>query len=209
MEVKFLAEAFLVLMLSTAIASAQQASDTIAPEKATDVAIAKRVESRSFMVAAANPLAAEAGRDVIAAGGNAIDAMVAVQAALGLVEPQSSGLGGGAFLVYYNAKSDKLTTLDGRETAPMEATPKLFLDGNGQPLKFMDAVVGGRSVGTPGTAPAGGSPQTLWKGGMGKPAEAGANAGDRRLSGITAPCLADRVRGRPAEEISAGPVLFL
>ncbi|MFP3710353.1 gamma-glutamyltransferase, partial [Paraburkholderia sp. SIMBA_009] len=98
-----------------------------------------------------NPLAAEAGRDVIAAGGNAIDAMVAVQAMLGLVEPQSSGLGGGAFLVYYDAKSGKLTTFDGRETAPMEATPKLFLDDNGQPLKFMDAVVGGRSVGTPGT----------------------------------------------------------
>ncbi|KAA3498270.1 gamma-glutamyltransferase [Rhizobium rhizogenes] len=151
MKTRFLGEAFLALVLSTAIASAQQASDTVAPEKATDVAVAKRVESRSFMVAAANPLAAEAGRDVIAAGGNAIDAMVAVQAALGLVEPQSSGLGGGAFLVYYNAKSGKLTTLDGRETAPMEATPKLFLDGNGQPLKFMDAVVGGRSVGTPGT----------------------------------------------------------
>lgn len=151
MKTRFLGEAFLALVLSTAIASAQQTSDTIAPEKATDVAVAKRVESRSFMVAAANPLAAETGRDVIAAGGNAIDAMVAVQAALGLVEPQSSGLGGGAFLVYYNAKSGKLTTLDGRETAPMEATPKLFLDGNGQPLKFMDAVVGGRSVGTPGT----------------------------------------------------------
>ncbi|NTZ89328.1 gamma-glutamyltransferase [Agrobacterium tumefaciens] len=151
MKTRFLGEAFLALVLSTAIASAQQASDTVAPEKATDVAVAKRVESRSFMVAAANPLAAAAGRDVIAAGGNAIDAMVAVQAALGLVEPQSSGLGGGAFLVYYNAKSGKLTTLDGRETAPMEATPKLFLDGNGQPLKFMDAVVGGRSVGTPGT----------------------------------------------------------
>lgn len=151
MEVRFLAEAFLALMLSTAIASAQQASDMVAPEKATDVATARRVESGSFMVAAANPLAAEAGRDVIAAGGNAIDAMVAVQSVLGLVEPQSSGLGGGAFLVYYNAKSGKLTTLDGRETAPMEASPKLFLDDKGQPLKFMDAVIGGRSVGTPGT----------------------------------------------------------
>ena len=151
MKMRFLSEAFLALMLSTTIASAQQASDTVAPEKATAVATARRVESRSFMVAAANPLAAEAGRDVIAAGGNAIDAMVAVQTVLGLVEPQSSGLGGGAFLVYYHAKSGKLTTLDGRETAPMDATPKLFLDDKGQPLKFMDAVVGGRSVGTPGT----------------------------------------------------------
>lgn len=151
MKMRFLGEAVLALVLSTAIASAQQASDTVAPEKATDVATARRVESKSFMVAAANPLAAEAGRDVIAAGGNAIDAMVAVQTVLGLVEPQSSGLGGGAFLVYYNAKTGKLTTLDGRETAPMEATPKLFLDDKGQPLKFMDAVIGGRSVGTPGT----------------------------------------------------------
>jgi gamma-glutamyltranspeptidase/glutathione hydrolase len=102
------------------------------------------------MVAAANPLAAEAGRDVIAKGGNAIDALVAVQTVLGLVEPQSSGLGGGSFLVYYDAASQKLTTFDGREKAPMEATPKLFLDDKGQPLKFLDAVVGGRSVGTPG-----------------------------------------------------------
>jgi gamma-glutamyltranspeptidase/glutathione hydrolase len=130
---------------------AQQASDTIAPERATGVTTAQRTEAKSFMVAAANPLAAEAGRKVLAEGGNAIDAMVAVQTVLGLVEPQSSGLGGGAFLVYYDASSGKLTTFDGRETAPMEATPKLFLDDQGQPLKFMEAVVGGRSVGTPGT----------------------------------------------------------
>lgn len=151
MKMRFLSEAVLALMFSTAIASAQQASDTVAPEKATGLTTAKRVESKNFMVAAANPLATKAGRDVIAAGGNAIDAMVAVQTVLGLVEPQSSGLGGGAFLVYYHAESGKLTTLDGRETAPMEATPKLFLDENGQPLKFMNAVIGGRSVGTPGT----------------------------------------------------------
>ncbi len=151
MKTRFLAQAFVAFALFTPAAIAQQASDIVAPEKATRVATAQRVESKNFMVAAANPLAAEAGRDVIAKGGNAIDAMVAVQTALGLVEPQSSGLGGGAFLVYYDAKSGKLTTFDGRETAPMEATPKLFLDESGQPLKFMAAVVGGRSVGTPGT----------------------------------------------------------
>ncbi|MGI2035760.1 gamma-glutamyltransferase [Rhizobium panacihumi] len=133
------------------VAFAQQASDTTAPERATGTTTAKRVEAKDFMVAAANPLAAEAGRDVITKGGNAIDAMVAVQTVLGLVEPQSSGLGGGAFLVYYDAASKKLTTFDGREKAPMQVTPKLFLDDQGQPLKFMDAVVGGRSVGTPGT----------------------------------------------------------
>lgn len=151
MKTRFLAQAFVAFALFTPAAIAQQASDIVAPEKATRVATAQRVESKNFMVAAANPLAAEAGRDVIAKGGNAIDAMVAVQTVLGLVEPQSSGLGGGAFLVYYDAKSGKLTTFDGRETAPMEATPKLFLDESGQPLKFMAAVVGGRSVGTPGT----------------------------------------------------------
>ena len=130
---------------------AQQASDTTAPERATGMASAQRTEAKTFMVAAANPLAAEAGRKVLADGGNAIDAMVAVQSVLGLVEPQSSGLGGGAFLVYYDASSGRLTTFDGRETAPMEATPTLFQDDQGQPLKFMEAVVGGRSVGTPGT----------------------------------------------------------
>ena len=146
-----LAGAILALLLSTGPLPAQQASDAIAPERATGTATAERAEAKTFMVAAANRHATEAGRAILANGGNAIDAMVAVQTVLGLVEPQSSGLGGGAFLVYYEASSGKLTTFDGRETAPMEATPKLFLDDQGQPLKFMDAVVGGRSVGTPGT----------------------------------------------------------
>ncbi|WHA40125.1 gamma-glutamyltransferase [Agrobacterium larrymoorei] len=151
MHIKFLAHLAISAALIVGPAHAQQASDTTAPERATGTKTASRVEAKSFMVAAANPLAAEAGRKIIAEGGNAIDAMVAVQTVLGLVEPQSSGLGGGSFLVYYDAAAKKLTTFDGRETAPMEATPKLFLDDKGQPLKFMDAVVGGRSVGTPGT----------------------------------------------------------
>ncbi|AYD00536.1 gamma-glutamyltransferase [Neorhizobium sp. NCHU2750] len=143
--------AVIIGLMSISPAMAQQASDTTAPERATATTVAKRVETKDFMVAAANPAAAKAGRDVLARGGNAIDALVAVQTVLGLVEPQSSGLGGGAFLVYYDAASKHLTTFDARETAPMEATPQLFLDDKGQPLKFMDAVVGGRSVGTPGT----------------------------------------------------------
>lgn len=151
MSAKLFSSLLLVSVFSVNIAVAQQASDTVAPERATGTATSKRVEAKTFMVAAANPLAAQAGRDVIAKGGNAIDAMVAVQTVLGLVEPQSSGLGGGSFLVYYDATAKKLTTFDGRETAPAEATPKLFLDDQGQPLKFMDAVIGGRSVGTPGT----------------------------------------------------------
>ncbi|WP_404426581.1 gamma-glutamyltransferase [Thalassospira australica] len=132
--------------------TAQQATDAVAPESSTmPIELRSSVQSENWMISAANPLAVEAGANVLRRGGNAIDAMVAVQTMLGLVEPQSSGLGGGAFLVYFDARSGKLTTLDGRETAPMAATPTLFQDANGQPMEFYDAVVGGRSVGTPGT----------------------------------------------------------
>ncbi len=102
------------------------------------------------MVAAANPLAVAAGVKVLRAGGSAIDAAVAVQAVLGLVEPQSSGLGGGAFMVYYDAKTRSVTSYNGRETAPAAATPGLFLDDSGKPLSFPVAVVSGRATGVPG-----------------------------------------------------------
>ncbi|MDX5414024.1 MAG: gamma-glutamyltransferase family protein, partial [Rhodobacterales bacterium] len=135
------------------MAPAQQAADAVAPEAAGVRAKAegRPVLAQDWMVVAAHPLASRAGADVLAAGGTAADAMVAVQAVLGLVEPQSSGLGGGAFLVWYDGDTKELTTLDGRETAPLAATPRLFQDAAGEPLKFFDAVVGGRSVGTPGT----------------------------------------------------------
>ena len=154
------------IMVLAAPVLAQQTSDRIVPEgggtgqvvTSDRVAVAlqaktamRPVEAREWMVVAAHPLAAEAGADVLAAGGTAADAMVAVQAVLGLVEPQSSGLGGGAFLVWHDGATGAITTLDGRETAPLEATPRLFQDAEGEPLKFFDAVVGGRSVGTPGT----------------------------------------------------------
>lgn len=100
-------------------------------------------------VAAANPLATEAGVQILRAGGSAVDAAVAVQMVLTLVEPQSSGIGGGAFLMHFDGK--KVQAFDGRETAPAAATDKLFLDANGKPIPFMQAVVGGRSVGVPGT----------------------------------------------------------
>lgn len=148
-------------------AGAQQAADAVAPEAGgagafeglpagIAAALAAKeagapVTAQDWMVAAANPHAVKAGADVLAAGGTAADALVAVQVVLGLVEPQSSGLGGGAFLVYYDAASGEVTTLDGRETAPLAATPQLFQDDAGEPLKFFDAVVGGLSVGTPGT----------------------------------------------------------
>ena len=131
--------------------TAQDAADAIAPEFSSGVTEKELVHAENFMVVAANPHASKAGFDILSNGGNAIDAMVAVQLVLGLVEPQSSGIGGGAFLVYFDAQSNKLTTFDGRETAPLAATPDLFLDANGQPLPFFDAVIGGRSVGTPGT----------------------------------------------------------
>jgi len=148
-------------------AQTQEAADAVAPEDATALggaalspaaeaaleakAAGDPVPAETWMVAAANPLAVEAGARVLRDGGSAADAMVAVQAVLGLVEPQSSGLGGGAFLVWYDAATDEVTTLDGRETAPLAATPTLFQDDAGEPLRFFDAVVGGRSVGTPGT----------------------------------------------------------
>jgi gamma-glutamyltranspeptidase/glutathione hydrolase len=102
------------------------------------------------MVAAANPLAVQTGVAILKAGGSAVDAAVAVQAVLGLVEPQSSGIGGGAFMVYYDAQSGQVTAYDGREVAPAGATPQLFLDDSGHPLKYFDAILGGRSTGVPG-----------------------------------------------------------
>ncbi|MFK8081378.1 MAG: gamma-glutamyltransferase [Granulosicoccus sp.] len=138
-----------VLVMNTVLA--QQLADGVAPEISTGISTATMQQADNFMISAANPLAAKAGYDVLAGGGNAIDAMVATQMMLGLVEPQSSGLGGGAFLVHYDAENDDLTTYDGRETAPMAATPTLFQDEQGEKLTFWDAVVGGRSVGTPGT----------------------------------------------------------
>lgn len=120
-----------------------------APEQGTGLTQQQLVQAEKFMVATANPLATQAGYEILQRGGNAMDAMVAIQTTLTLVEPQSSGLGGGAFVVYWDNKAQKLTTYDARETAPLAATPELFLDKDGKPLKFMDAVVGGRSVGVP------------------------------------------------------------
>ncbi|MFL6793586.1 MAG: gamma-glutamyltransferase, partial [Sphingomicrobium sp.] len=101
-------------------------------------------------VIAANPLAAEAGLNVLKRGGSAVDAAIAVQAMLSLVEPQSSGVGGGAFLNYYDGRTGKIIIYDGREVAPAQATPGMFLDASGQPLPFDTAVVSGRATGVPG-----------------------------------------------------------
>ena len=147
--------AFLAMStLAMAPAIAQQASDQVQPETATAptiVTAGEPVRANREMVVTANPLATKAGLDVLQRGGTAADAIVAIQAVLGLVEPQSSGLGGGAFLVHFDAASGKVSTIDGRETAPMAATGNLFQKADGQPMDFFSAVVGGRSVGVPGT----------------------------------------------------------
>ncbi len=118
-----------------------------APEAASGYTEKPGWSARKFMVAAANPLATDAGFQVLKAGGTAVDAAIAVQMVLTLVEPQSSGIGGGLFLLHH----DGLRTLayDGRETAPAAATPDLFMQ-DGKPMAFTRGVVGGRSVGTPG-----------------------------------------------------------
>lgn len=137
-----------LLFLSTLLASAQALDQ---PEAATTrsakppglVAPAQR-----FAVTAANPLAAQAGLEVLRAGGSAMDAAIAVQLVLGLVEPQSSGIAGGAFLLHWDGR--EVQALDGREAAPAAATPALFLKPDGKPLAMRDAVLSGLSTGTPG-----------------------------------------------------------
>src|SRR3954464_15893738 len=111
--------------------------------------IARAAAAQPFVIAA-NPLAARAGLNVLKRGGSAVDAAIAVQAMLSLVEPQSSGVGGGAFMTYYDGRTGKIIVYDGREIAPAQATPGMFLDASGQPLPFDTAVVSGRATGVPG-----------------------------------------------------------
>lgn len=108
------------------------------------------VVTHKYMVVAANPLASKAGADMLAAGGSAADAAIAAQLVLTLVEPQSSGLGGGGFLSFYDRATGKVVIYDGRETAPAADKPDLFLGPDGQPLGFFQAAVGGKPIGVPG-----------------------------------------------------------
>lgn len=136
------------LILAASLAAAGCAS---APQVGSGgaSAVVAAAPARGPFVAAANPLAVEAGMQVLRRGGSAVDAAVAVQAVLGLVEPQSSGLGGGAFMMHFDAATGEITSYDGRETAPAAATPELFYE-DGRPLGFGDAVLSGRSTGAPG-----------------------------------------------------------
>jgi gamma-glutamyltranspeptidase/glutathione hydrolase len=127
------------LFLSSCAVSQQTAPQPPASQRAAD----------GFVIAA-NPLAAEAGAEILRRGGSAVDAAIAVQAMLSLVEPQSSGLGGGAFMNFYDSRTRKLTIYDGREVAPAQASESIFLDERGEPLPFNTAVLSGRATGVPG-----------------------------------------------------------
>src|SRR5882757_8947803 len=133
------------LVASLSVAASVVAAKAPVPAAAAPVA-AKQVAA----VVAANPLAVEAGAEILRKGGSAVDAAVAIQAMLGLVEPQSSGVGGGSFMMFYDAKTNVVTALDGRERAPAGATPDMFLDENGKPMSYVQAVRSGRSTGVPG-----------------------------------------------------------
>jgi gamma-glutamyltranspeptidase/glutathione hydrolase len=124
------------------------AQPLVQPEGASGFTSREGRATRTYAVAAANPLATQAGQHILQAGGTAVDAAIAIQMVLNLVEPQSSGIGGGAFMMHANR--DGIQAYDGRETAPAGATPQLFLDAQGKAMDFQAAVVGGRSVGVPG-----------------------------------------------------------
>lgn len=146
--------AWLALCMLALSACGQRAVPDAARPGAAEPAVAQPLSARAQAgVAAAHPLAVEAGLAVLRRGGNAADAAVAVQAMLGLVEPQSSGIGGGAFLLYYDAASRAVSAYDGRETAPAEADPGMFLGPDGEPLPWIEAILGGRATGVPGVMP--------------------------------------------------------
>ena len=145
------ARLLLVVALFVGFASAWgQVGRPLQPEPATGREARTLAHARHHMVAAAHPLAVDAGLAILRRGGSAIDAAITVQLVLNLVEPHASGLGGGAYLLYHDAASKRVHAYDARETAPADATPELFLDADGKPLPFRAALVGGRSVGVPG-----------------------------------------------------------
>lgn len=129
--------------------TAREERGSIAPEAATGTSDRNLATAARHMISAANPHAADAGREILRAGGSAADAAIAAQLVLGLVEPQSSGLGGGGFVLHHDGRTGKLSAYDGRETAPAAARPDRFLKG-GQPIPYDTAVHSGLSVGVPG-----------------------------------------------------------
>ena len=149
----------------------------------------KSTQTPRDMVATANPLASAAAVEMLKDGGNAIDAAVAAQLVLGLVEPQSSGLSGGAFLMFFDARRKQVRAIDGREKAPLAAGETLFIGADGQPLKRGWVEIGGRSVGVPGT-PRSASPP--WQAAMARSLHSGDPAGGAGLHRLAAACGSDR-----------------
>ena len=139
----------MVRTLLAACVSLGLASCASVPQRTAPVATAPAAKAKIFAVAA-NPLATEAGMAVLRRGGSAVDAAIAMQAMLSLAEPQSSGIGGGSFLTFYDAATKRVSVFDGRETAPAGATPDMFLDDTGQPLSYAQAVLSGRATGVLG-----------------------------------------------------------
>ncbi|MES2904594.1 MAG: gamma-glutamyltransferase family protein [Pseudomonadota bacterium] len=131
----------LLLLVSLSLSACAPTVNTVPPPSPRT--------AQAFAIAA-NPLAARAGMEVLERGGSAVDAALAMQAMLSLVEPQSSGVGGGGFVNYYDARTRGLTIYDGRETAPAQATPTMFIGPDGKPIGFRDAVLSGRATGVPG-----------------------------------------------------------
>ena len=142
-----------LLLLSLGFAASELGTSTLAfeqPESESGFQPKPLVTAKKHMVVAAHPLAAEAGLAILRKGGSAVDAGIAVQMVLNLVEPQSSGIGGGGYILYWDAGSKQLASIDGRETAPAAATPELFLDADGKPLPRDAAMASGLSIGVPG-----------------------------------------------------------
>ncbi|EHK67785.1 gamma-glutamyltransferase [Achromobacter arsenitoxydans] len=138
------------LHLAPGWARTPQAAEDLNPEAASGVRARQLVRAPHFMLVSANPLATQAGDEMLRRGGSVVDAAIATQLVLNLVEPQSSGIGGGAFMVVYSAKDGRIRTYDSRETAPAAARSDRFLDAEGKPLPFAQAVNNGMSVGVPG-----------------------------------------------------------
>lgn len=140
----------LLLLLLTSCTNNSHRSDNWIGEPNSGFRNLKSVTTQHYSISSGHQLASEAGAEIMKQGGNAVDAAIAAQLVLNVVEPHSSGIGGGGFFLYFDAKTKQTIFFDGRETAPRKVKPDMFLDQNGKPKKFSDAVKGGLSVGTPG-----------------------------------------------------------